>query len=173
MTRMLAFLLLSFFVAAGASAQPDTTRLPYLRFPTLPPLQLLLGDSSTLLTKDDLPREKPTLVMYFSTGCGHCQHTTEELVKYKDSLPDMNLVMATFASITDMNNFRAHYGTDSLPHTFVGKDIHFLLPPFYGIANLPFFAFYDKNGQLAEIFDGSLHVPQIIERVRQAQQGKK
>ena len=167
MKRILSLLLMLTVFACSSHAQADTATLPYKRFPTLPPLQLLLGDSTTMLTKDKLPRKKPTLILFFSTGCSHCQHTTEELVRYKDSLPAMTLVMATFASIAEMNDFRARYHTDSLPNTFVGKDVHFLLPPFYGIANLPFLAYYNKKGELVEIIDGGQHVRQIADRIRE------
>ncbi|RYZ20214.1 MAG: hypothetical protein EOO16_17450 [Chitinophagaceae bacterium] len=167
MKRFLSLVLPFLLLAGAAAAQPDTATLPYKRFPELPPLQLLLGDSSTMLTKDKLPRKKPTLIFFFSTGCGHCQHTTEELVQYRDSLPNMNLVMATFASVSEMNAFRQRYHTDSLPNAFVGKDVHFLLPPFYGIANLPFLAYYNKKGEFVDIIDGGLHVPQIAARIRE------
>jgi thiol-disulfide isomerase/thioredoxin len=164
--KMLKMLLALLLVAGAASAQNASDSLPYKRFPELPPLQLLLGDSSTLYTKDRLPKNKPVLVLFFSPSCSHCQHTTEELVKRKDSLPDMQLVMASFATITEINNFRAKYKTDSLPNTVVGKDIYFLLPPFYGISNLPFLAFYDRKGMISETFEGSMAVPQILERIR-------
>lgn len=173
MNRILSLLLSCCLLAGVARAQSAPDSLPYQRFPGLPPLQLLLGDSTTLLTKDKLPKKKPTLVLYFSTGCSHCQHTTEQLVKYKDSLPDMNLVMATFASISEMNDFRARYHTDSLPHTYIGKDINFLLPPFYGIQNLPFMAFYDRKGQLVTVFEGSMGIPQVLDRIRQLEGNRK
>jgi thioredoxin-related protein len=164
--KRIVFLLVFLSTAFAVSAQEKKDSLPYQRFPELPPLQLLLGDSLTVFTKDSLPKNKPVLLLFFSPGCSHCQHTTEELVKRKDSLPDMQLVMATFASISEINEFRRKYGTDALPHTTIGKDIYFLLPPFYGIANLPFLAFYDRHGKLAGTFEGSLPVPQILERIR-------
>jgi hypothetical protein len=164
--KLLTSLFALLFFAQAASAQNASDSLPYKRFPELPPLQLLLGDSTTLFTKDNLPKMKPVLIIVFSPGCSHCQHTTEELVKRKDSLPDMHLVMASFASVSEINDFRHKYGTDALPNTTVGKDIYFLLPPFYGITHLPFLAFYDRRDKLAETFEGSMAVPQILERVR-------
>ncbi|RYZ23044.1 MAG: hypothetical protein EOO16_06585 [Chitinophagaceae bacterium] len=161
--RILLFFLL---LGGGSRAQGVPDSLPYQRFPELPPIQLLLGDSVTLFKKDQLPKGKPVLVIVFSPSCSHCQHTAEELVKRKDSLPDMYLVMATFAGITEMNEFRTKYRTDELRQTTVGKDIYFLLPPFYGITHLPFLAFYDRKGMLAEIFDGSMPVPKMLERIR-------
>ena len=61
----------------------DTALAPYKRYPTLPPLQILLGDSTTKYTKEDLPRKKPVLFMLFSPDCSHCQHTAEEMLAKK------------------------------------------------------------------------------------------
>ncbi|RYY87166.1 MAG: hypothetical protein EOO15_12640 [Chitinophagaceae bacterium] len=169
LTALLGLLLIG--QTAVAQLAPDS--LPYQRFPTLPPLQLLLGDSTTLFTKETLPKKKGTLIIYFSTGCHHCQTTTEQLLKNKDHLPDINIVMATFASISDMNSFRSRYGTDSLPNTFVGKDIHFLLPSFYGIANLPFMAYYNRKGDFVELLNGPMPVSMIMDRIRELDKARK
>jgi hypothetical protein len=170
--KLLKILFVLVLLGGAVQAQSKNDSLPYKRFPELPPLQLLLGDSATLFTKDSLPAKKPVLVIVFSPGCSHCQHTTEELVKRKDSLPDMHLVLASFASLSEINDFRRRYRTDLLPNTTVGKDIYFLLPPFYGITHLPFLAFYDRKGKLAETFEGSMAVPEILERVRALQARK-
>ncbi|TCJ12595.1 hypothetical protein EPD60_15110 [Flaviaesturariibacter flavus] len=168
--RILFFLLM---LTGSAAAQNAKDSLPYQRFPELPPIQLLLGDSVTVFKKEQLPKNKPVLVIIFSPGCSHCQHTAEELVRRKDSLPDMHLVLATFASIGEMNEFRTKYHTDLLPNTVVGKDIYFLLPPFFGVTHLPFLAFYDRKGMLAETFEGSMPVPQMLERIRVLAKRKK
>jgi thiol-disulfide isomerase/thioredoxin len=164
------FVLLLLAQAAAAQNVPDS--LPYKRYPELPPLQLLLGDSTTLFTKENLVKKKPVLVLFFSPSCGHCQFTIEDLVVRKDSLPDMQLLLATFSSISEMNAFRTKYKTDLLPHTTVGKDIHFLLPPFYGIAYLPFYAYYDRKGRLVDTFESSIKVPALLDRIRELQKGK-
>jgi thiol-disulfide isomerase/thioredoxin len=168
-------LLFSLFLALGMSvsaiAQSDS--LPYQRFPTLPPLQLLLTDSSTLFTKEKLSSKMGTLVIFFSPGCSHCQHMTTELLAYKDSLPRVQLVMASFASITEIRDFQSKYHTDSLPNITIGKDINFLLPPFYGINHLPFIAFYNRKGVLGEIIDGNMSVPKVMDRVRELSDRRK
>ncbi|MGZ8510661.1 MAG: hypothetical protein ACXWWA_09810, partial [Chitinophagaceae bacterium] len=44
-------------------AQTDSLELaPYKRFPTVPPIKLLLTDSSSHFTKADLPKKKAVLL---------------------------------------------------------------------------------------------------------------
>jgi len=143
----------------------DTTLAPYLRYPTLPPLQLLLGDS-TKYTKDDLPRKKPVLLMVFSPDCSHCQHTAEELLKYKNEIKDIHIVMATLQSVDQMNAFVEKYRLKELPNVVVGRDQYFLTPSYYNIKNLPYHAFYNKKGELIRGFEGSMSIEKILKEFK-------
>jgi thioredoxin-related protein len=155
------FFLMLLLVMVGF-AQRDSIQPPYKRFPTLPPLQLLLGDSTTLYTKADLSKKKPVLVMLFSPDCSHCQHSAEEMVQQKDDLKDIQIVMATLQSIAQMNAFAETYGLKALPNVVLGKDVNYILPAFYGVHNLPYMAFYKKNGALIRTVDGALPIPKVI-----------
>ena len=53
---ILLFTLLSFMQASFA--QGDSTKAPYLRFPTFPPAKLLMTDSVSYFTKDKLDKKK-------------------------------------------------------------------------------------------------------------------
>ena len=160
--KFLITLLLSFCTIVGFS-QVDSTTPPYKKFPTLPPLQLLLGDSATKYTKDNLPKKKPVLIMLFSPECSHCQHTAEEFIKYKDELKDIHIVMATMHSLTQMNDFMQRYKLNEFKNIVAGRDIYYLLQGFYNIHNLPYLGFYNKKGELITGFEGSMPVRKIID----------
>ena len=144
----------------------DTALAPYQRFPTLPPIQILLGDSTTKYTKENLPRKKPVLLMLFSPDCSHCQHTAEEMLAKKDQIKDIHIVMATLHSINQMNAFVEKYKLKELPNVVVGRDMYYLMPSFYGIKNLPYLAFYDKKGALIKGFEGSMSIEKILEQFK-------
>ena len=158
------WLLCLMILIGGTMAQAqmaDTTLAPYLRYPTLPPLQLLLGDS-TKYVKDDLPRKKPVLLMLFSPDCSHCQHTAEELLQYKNEIKDIHIVMATLTTVEKMNSFVDKYRLKELPNVVVGRDMYHLMPSYYNIKNLPYLAFYNKKGELIRGFEGSMSVEKIL-----------
>ena len=67
-------------------AQKDSTQPAYKRFPSIPPFKILLTDSSTYFTKNDLPKKTPVMIMIFNPPCEHCQHETAELSKISTSL---------------------------------------------------------------------------------------
>jgi thioredoxin-related protein len=145
-----------------ATAQTDSIAPPYQRFPTVPAFRILLGDSATFYTKEALPKKKPLLLMLFSPECSHCQHTAEEIVQNRDALKNIQIVMVTLHPIFQMNAFAQSYGLKDLPNVVLGKDIHYLLPSFYGIHSLPNMAFYRKNGTLIRSVEGALPMEKVL-----------
>ena len=150
------------FTMAGY-AQVDSITPPFKKFPSLPPVQMLLGDSTTMYTKKDVPIDKPVLVMIFSPDCSHCQHETEEILAHKQQLKDIHILMITFHPLWQMNEFVERYKLKEQPNIIVGKDIYLLLPGFYSLHNLPYHALYDKKRELLKVFEGSMDIEKIIE----------
>src|SRR5438046_1707375 len=108
------FLCLMLLASFRLHAQSDSTQPPYKRFPHVPPFQLLLGDSTTVYQKETLPKGKPVLLMIFSPECSHCQHTAKDIVAHKDALKNIQIVMATLHTITQMNDFAKTYKLSEL-----------------------------------------------------------
>jgi thiol-disulfide isomerase/thioredoxin len=149
-----------FFVA---NAQGDSSKLPpYKRFPELPPIQILLSDSSTLYTKAQIQKNKPVLVMIFSPDCSHCQHETEEIIAHMDEMKDMQIIMITYHPVHMMKDFVSNYGLAKYANIVVGKDVYYITTGFFDIHNIPYLAMYDKRGKLIECFEGSLPIPEVI-----------
>src|SRR5690349_14082069 len=68
--KRLFFLILLFNVSVTGNSQTDSIpEPPYKRFPTVPPFKILLTDSTTYLTKDDLEKKKSVMIMLFSPDC--------------------------------------------------------------------------------------------------------
>jgi len=150
-------------ISIPSFAQVDSTTPPYKKFPTLPPIQILLGDSITKYTKENLPLNKPVLFMLFSPDCSHCQHETEELLAHKDYLKNIQVVMITLNPLWQMNEFVSRYGLNDVKNIVVGKDIYYILPSFYAIHNLPFHALYNKKGDLISAFEGSIKIENLLQ----------
>ena len=156
-----------FFVSAllffSGFSQTDSTIAPYKRFPSLPPIQILLSDSTTLYTKAQIPIGKPVLFMIFSPDCSHCQNETEELKAHINELKDVQIVMITFHPLWQMNEFISKYGLATYKNIVVGKDINYITMGFYDLHKIPYLAMYNKKGALIEGFEGSLPIPEVIE----------
>lgn len=155
-----------FCVTMTVSGQNDS--LPtFKKFPSLPPLKLLLTDSTTWFTRENVPAKKATLIMIFSPDCDHCQHETEDIIKSIESFKNIEIVMATPRPFDGMKQFYEHYGLSKYKNITVGRDASYLLPVFYNIKMLPYLAFYDKKGQLIDTFEGSLPIEKVLEKFNQ------
>lgn len=158
-----ALLLLILFSLQAFAQEDDITLPPYKRFPTHPPMQLLLADSATKYTKSNLPANKPVLVMLFSPDCDHCQHETEEMVKMKDDFKNIQVVMITTYPLYRMKQFVEEYRVNEIPNVVVGRDPYYLMPPFYDAKSFPILAMYNKKGELIKVVEGSLPIPKVLQ----------
>jgi thiol-disulfide isomerase/thioredoxin len=134
----------------------------YKRFPTIPPFNLLKVDSSGYLTKEDVKKNRPTMVMFFSPECEHCKHQTEDLLASMDQFKDVEIVMATIQPFNEMKEFYKYYRISDHPNIKMGRDEKDILPGFYQIHNLPYLALYDKKGNLITTFEGSQKAATLI-----------
>src|ERR1051325_8171179 len=108
--KLMVSLLFICFTSALLAQQDSVLPAPYKRFPTIPPMQLLLSDSTTKYTKENIPKKTPVLIVLFNPDCEHCQHEAEEIVAHKKDFQKIQIIMATTYSITRMKEFANKYG---------------------------------------------------------------
>jgi len=142
--------------------QANVTEPPYKRFPTVPPFKLLLLDSTSYLTKNDLKKNKPVLIIVFNPDCEHCKHETEEIIKNIDSLKNVQIIMATIMPFDLMKSFYEKYDLERFQNITVGKDVQYTLPSFYQMHFMPYLAMYNKKGNLLATFEGSMKIEDLI-----------
>ena len=159
-TILILFIFCFTSISALAQIQPDP---PYKRFPTVPPLKLLLTDSSTIFTDKQLKKNQPLFFILFSPDCEHCKKETEELIDKIDSFKHVQIVMATFMPFDKMKAFYEDYKLNRFSNITVGYDMQHILPTYYRISYTPFLAFYDKKGNLIDGVQGGLPLTKVLE----------
>ena len=148
-------------MSLGSVAQ-ESNQPTYLRFPTVPPFELLSVDSVTTITKADLKKNQPLMLMFFSPDCDHCQHQMQDLLKEMESFKKIQIVMATYQPFNMMKDFYNKYGLSTFSNIRVGRDTKYFLPPYYQMMNLPYLALYDRKGNLIRTFEGNQKIPVIL-----------
>ena len=165
--KKFAFTLFTVATFFSSMAQSDSVQLaPYKRFPAIPPFKLLLTDSSTHFTKEDLANKKPVMVMLFSPDCEHCKHETEEIIKNIDAFKKVQIILSTTLPFDKMVDYYNHYELKRFDNIIVGKDVSYFFPVFYDIHNLPFLAFYNKKKELISVYSGALPIDKAIEELK-------
>ena len=167
MPKMIIISFVLFVFSHSVFSQSDSILPVYKRFPTLPPLDLLLDDSVTTFTEKDIRKNMATLVFVFSPDCDHCQKETEELVDKIDQFKNIQIVMATTFDFSKMKNFIETYNLKKYKNITVGWDKTYLLPTFYRMSYFPFLGMYDKKGNLIEGVEGALPLDKVLLKFQQ------
>ena len=137
-------------------AQNDTSKAKplYTQYP-LPQFSVLLTDSTTWYTKNDLPKRKKTIIMLFSPDCEHCKHETELIKKNIKQFGNTQIVMINTLPFDKMLQFYNDFGLREFKNITVGRDTKFFFGNYFKIHYLPFLAIYDKKYKLLKTFEGT------------------
>jgi cytochrome oxidase Cu insertion factor (SCO1/SenC/PrrC family) len=159
-------LLLVFLALATLTSSAQTDNEPaYKRFPTVPPLSLLSPDSTTF-SKDNLSKNKPTIIMYFNPLCDHCQHQMEDMIRRMDEFAGIQIVLATYAPMNELTDFIAKYNLAKYPNISSGRDTKYMLQPFYKMTGLPYQALYDAKGNLVTTYEGNVKIDTVLNSLK-------
>lgn len=141
--------------------QADSTKPVYLRFPTIPQFSIYRASDSTVFTRDNLAKRKPTIFIIFSPDCEHCQHETEALIANINKFKGVQIVMVEYLAYEEMVKFYKIYQIEKYPNIIMGRDAKFYLPLFFKVESLPAIYVYDKKGNFKQAFSGSVKMDKI------------
>lgn len=155
-------LLVAFAFIIGYSASAQQTQPAYLQYKTVPSARLIMQDSTAKELKAHLDKKKPLMIVVFSPECEHCKHETEQMVKNIDKFRNIQVMMISMQPLYTINAFARQYGLNKYKNITVARDAGYVMPVYYGIKNLPYHAFYDKDKKLISAFEGSMSVQKIL-----------
>jgi thioredoxin-related protein len=159
---MFAIFSLLFLYSAQAQIPSQVPEAPYQKNPGIPPFNLLETDSVSYLTKDVIKKNHRVLLIFFSPECEHCKHQMRDLLEDFNKFKDIEIVMATFQPFNEMKTFYTYFRIGDHTNIYMGRDLHYMLPPYFRMQSLPFLALYDKKGQFITHFEGNQKVDTIL-----------
>lgn len=160
------FLMLCTF---NAFAQQDTLPLPlpqYLVTLEVPGFKLLLTDSATYYYKYQLPKKRPTIIIYFSPDCEHCQVEAQALTDSLKYVKAANIVYASYAPFVSIKNFDSTYKLSAQPNIKIGRDEKYYIPSFYRVRFTPFVALYNRKGLLVRVYEGGTPIINLYKELK-------
>ena len=120
---------------------------------------------SSWFSKDNLPSNRPVVIIYFSPECSHCHHEMKELMKNIDSLKNAFFVMASYHPLDSIKGFETKYNTNSLQNFVIGRDTKYFLPVYYDIKFTPFMAVYDNQRNFVKAYDMGANMQELIKLI--------
>jgi len=148
-------------LAACHSRQSKETALV-----NLPPFDMLLMDSTTVLKAQEIPTGKPIVLLFFRPDCTHCQQETQTLLDHIDSLENVRFYFLATAPLEDIREFYAHFHLDKYKNVTVGRDHEHSFYQAFRPSNVPYTAIYDGNKRLVRIYSEEVGIDKILKTTR-------
>jgi len=130
-----------------------------------PSFDILLSDSTTHINTGLIEKGRPTVLLYFSPDCEHCQKETEDIIKHMDLLKMARFYFVTCDPFDRLKAFIGHYRLDKYNNITIGRDEQFyLVRHFKGIAP-PYLMLYDKEKKQRASYQGNIVIDTLISLV--------
>lgn len=114
------------------------------------PFSIVMLNGKTYTYKE-LKKNVPTVLVYFSPTCEHCQAFTKELLKHDNELKNKQIVMVTYQPVKEMKPFDSTFHISSKHYIKMGTEGYtFVVQKYYGVQRFPFVAMYNKDMKLVK-----------------------
>lgn len=164
--KNLFLLCLSVISSLVLSAQKDSSDNYVKNFMNIPLMQVPVLPDSSLYTNANIRKHAPFVLMFFNPDCDHCQKETKELLAYKDELKNIQILMVSASTLSEIRDFYETYQLSSMPNISMGRDIQYRLGSIYKLRTYPSIFVYDSSGALAKAFVGNIGIPAILDAVK-------
>lgn len=117
-------------------------------------------------TYKELKKNTPSLLVYFSPTCEHCNTFVKELLKHKDVIASKQIVLITYLPVEELKPFVATFGLDKYANIHTGTEGYtFIVRKYYNVERFPFVAVYDKQLQLKKVLPYSEDAAKTVSEV--------
>lgn len=166
MKKLVLLWIISLSVSFGY-AQPTKDTLPsYVKNNGIPAFNLLTVDSIPFV-KQDLPKNKFTVFIYFSPNCSHCKAKAKALADNIDSVSNAYFVWASYHPLDSLKKFVNEFGLQKFNNVKVCRDTKFFIPVYFKATVTPYIAVYDKNGHFYKEFREGTLFKDVIAALRE------
>lgn len=142
------FVLAGFFLFQNVSGQ-----INFKTFPTLPAYKLVNSNGETFTSTSVQRKNVPTVVVYFSPTCSHCQHQAEDITSNMTQFKEAQFLFVTSYPAADTKPFLNQYAIEKFKNIAFGYDSTFAMGQFFLLESLPGVYIYDKKGIFKTFFN--------------------
>jgi len=139
----------------------------YAQTGKVPPFRMVQSDGK-VFKAENLPMEKPILIIYFSPECEECHALTKELLSHIKVLQKASIAMITYLPVETVKQYVTKNKLADYKNIFVGTEGNYLfVKDYYKIDQFPFMALYSKNGDLIKKYHSKeINVDDMLLRLK-------
>ena len=131
----------------------------------LPPFRMMQANGK-IFKAEDLPIEKPIILIYFSPECGHCDKLMKEFVKQTEGLKKASIAMITYLPVEKVLEFEKTHALKKYSNIYAGTEGNsFFLRNYYKLTEMPFAALYSKKGDFIKSYYKDIDLKDLSSRL--------
>lgn len=118
-----------------------------------------------VFTKENLPKNKSVLFVYFNSECDFCNHEAEMIQQNLEKLEDIQIVFISFEKTDSIKEFAQKYSL--LQHDNINfiSDSKATFATTFDVKSLPCLVLYDLNRNLIEKIKGQVKIETVLEKL--------
>lgn len=140
---------------------PVFGQISYKNFLDFPAFKLKSSGERTFTSTEVQKKNKPTVVIYFSPTCHHCQTQALDITGNIKLFKDVQFLFVTSYPEVDTKPFLNEYAVEKFSNIKFGYDTAFAMGRFFMLKSLPGIFIYNKDGKFVKDFDTNVR-PEIL-----------
>lgn len=120
----------------------------------IPPVDLLMIDSTTRLNTANLPAGGPFVVFGFSPYCVHCQAMTRDIIKNIDQFKNIRIYYITTDPFDQMTAFYKAFRLSRFPNIYMGRDLKDTFLKYFKAPGVPYMVIFDSKKRVKTVMSG-------------------
>ncbi len=117
------------------------------------------------MDKQAVSNDKPTIVLFFSPDCEHCQYEAKAIVEKKNEFATINLWWVSVADSSAIMKFSKTYGLENLPNNYLAHLSVEKVVQTFGSVSVPHIFIYDKHQILQKEFRGETKIEALLKYI--------
>ena len=161
-TLLIAFISVTIFVCAQNNLQVSNN----IKIETIPAFNIHTIPDSSSYTNNNIKKNKPFIIMFFSPDCEHCQKELKELSANKNKFKNIPILMLSPANYAEIKKFYKDYAVSKMPNITVAHDDNYTMSRLYQLKTFPTMFVYNHAGKLVKTFVSNVSIPDILKAVK-------
>jgi thiol-disulfide isomerase/thioredoxin len=115
-------------------------------------------------TQHDLPKERPTVMLFFNPDCDHCQSEADSLTKRAKDFQHVNILWIAVSDKAEMHRFDSTYHLTFNAMTML-RDTGKKAGKWFAVKDVPSIILFDKNSEIINKYAGTISANRILEEI--------
>lgn len=152
---------ISIFIVCCQTKKPKFTT--GLEGEPMPAIDILLPDSITHLTINNVKTTKPVILFSFEPWCPYCKAQTKSIISNIESLKEIDFYFITNSTMPGLKEFYSRFELQKYPNIKAGIDYNYSFTRYFKTRKIPVMAIYDTEKNLKQFLIGKNYISTIKE----------